>query len=511
MLEGRLSAVDAAFLYLERKEIPLNIQGVGIFDGPIPLDQFIANLESKLHLLPRYRQVVKAPPFNIGHPTWENDPDFNIRNHVHRVRLKAPGGDAELEALGGRLFGTLMDRSKPLWDIHLVDGLKNGSGAMILRVHHALADGVAGMEILKIIFDPTLEGSRAAHKPVPRTPQAARPEHSLADALSEAVYSSLENLITAEACLLGMGQALFSDRTKKGLQGLTELLPEIPASVERFPFNKPCGGERKICWTEFDFEDVKGIRTALGGTVNDVVLTVVSRATSRYIKLHGEPVAGRFLRMVCPVSVRRQDQQESLGNQITFLPVSLPLGVRDPVQNFRAVASRMEIMKSVHAADLVALAASWLGAAPPPLQAMFWAAIPQVTLPVPLLNMICTNVPGSPIPLYSAGRRLLTAYPYVPTGYELGIGTAVQSYAGKLCFGFTADAQVAPDVGRLRDFVRESFEELSRAAGLKKAPRKPRAPRKPAKPKAEAAPEAPAEPAQQPAAAPLAMGATAGG
>jgi diacylglycerol O-acyltransferase len=341
-----------------------------------------------------------------------------------------------------------------------------------------------------VVLDPTAEGSRITAKPVPYRPQAPPAERSLAEAISQAVLSSAESLIAAEACLLGMGHALFSDRTQKGLQNLTELLPEIAASVERFPFNKPCGGDRKLCWAEFDFADVQAIKTALGGTVNDLVLTVVSRGISRYVKLHGEPVAGRFLRVVCPVSVRRDDQKESLGNQITFLPVSLPLGMPDPIRNFQAVVHRMEIMKSVRAADLVALAASWLGAAPPPVQAMFWTAIPLIALPVPLLNMICTNIPGSRVPLYSAGRRMLTAYPYVPTGYELGIGTAVQSYAGKLCFGFTADAQVAPDVGRLRDFVQEAFQELCRAAGVKKTP-KPRARRQTAKPKPEEPPAAP--------------------
>jgi diacylglycerol O-acyltransferase len=490
----RLSPVDAAFLYLERKEIPLNIAGIAIFDGPIPFDQFVANIESKLDLLPRYRQIVVPPPLNIGHPAWEDDRDFDIRRHIFRIRLRAPGGDEQLEELGGRIFSQIMDRRKPLWDVHVVEGLKDGRGAIILRVHHSLADGVSGVGLIKIMLDASPHGSPPG--PKPRRHKPAPPgNHSLTDAIGEALYSTLQSLIAAEACVLNISQALFSGQGQKGIEGLAAVLPELAASSDRLPFNKPCGGERKLCWTEIDFADVKAIREKLGGKVNDVVLTIVSRAIAAYVKLHKQPVTERFVRIVCPVSVR-QDEGESLGNQISFLPVALPLDVRDPVRNLAAVSKRMEIMKGAHAADLVALLASWIAATPPPVQAMFWSAIPKIPLPFPLLNLICTNIQGSPVPLYSCGRRMLTSYPYVPTGYELGIGVAVQSYAGKLFFGFTADAQVAPDVGRLRDFLDQSFQELCRAAGVKKPPKKPRA--RKVKPEPVAEPE------------PAAMGAAAG-
>jgi diacylglycerol O-acyltransferase len=480
VLKSRLSPVDAAFLYLERKEIPLAIASIGIFDGPIPFEKFVANLEARLDLLPRYRQIAVPPPLNLGHPVWEDYPQFDIRRHVFRVRLPAPGSDAQLQELAGRILSQVMDRRKPLWDVHLVEGLTGGRGALILRVHHSLADGVAGAGILKIILDPSPEGPVPLPKPRRTRPKHTSPAtHSLADAIGEALYSTLQSLIAAEACVLSMGQVLFSERAQKGLEGLSSLLPELAASSQRLPFNKPCGGERKISWAEADFACVKAIREALGGTVNDVILTIVSRAIARYVRLHGESVEGRFARIVCPVSVR-QDGGESMGNQISFLPVALPLGVRDPARNLAAVSRRTEIMKSAHTADLVALLASWIGATPPAVQAMFWSAIPLVPLPVPLLNLICTNVPGSPVPLYSCGRRMLTSYPYVPTGYELGIGIAVQSYAGKLFFGFTADAKIVPDVDRLRQFVEDAFRQLCKAAGVKKrVPRKPRPASKP--------------------------------
>ena len=463
VLSHRLSGTDAAFLYLERKEIPLHIAAVCIFEQAIPFAEFVKAIDSKLHLLPRYRQLVVDPPFHLGYPTWEDDPRFNIRRHVFRAKVDAPGEQEQLEALAGRILTRVMDRNKPLWDAWVVEGMAGGRGAVVVRVHHALADGVAGASLMKILLDPTPHGSHAIRKPRFR-PQPPNGNHSMTSAITSAVHSSLQSMIAAEAVLMDFAQSLFDQRTQEALQKLMTLLPELAASSERFPFNKPCTGERRFCWTELPFDDVGEIRHAVGGTVNDVILTVVTRAVARYIELHGEKVKGRFLRVVCPVNVRHQDNGESLGNQISFLPVALPLDIRNPIRMLKAVSMRTEIMKNAHAAHLVGLLAAWLGAAPPPLQALFWGAIPRITLPLPLLNMICTNVPGSPTPLYAVGRKMIASYPHVPTGYELGVNCAVQSYNGKFFFGFTADSHVVPDVRRLRDLTFESFQQLRQAA-----------------------------------------------
>jgi len=488
VLSRRLSGIDAAFLYLERKEIPLNIACVALFDGPIPFGEFVARIDSKLDLIPRYRQVAVPPPWNLGYPVWENHPQFDIQRHIFRAQLEAPGGEAELEALAGRLLSQVLDRGKPLWEIHVVEGLKDGRGALIARIHHALADGVAGAALLQIMLDPTLEGSLAipkrGHKNGRRPAQAERAQPSLTEQIGGAIQSALESAVAAEEGLLSLAEGLLGDGGKAALQQLTTVLPELLQPPERFFFNKPCSGDRKFCWAEADFAQVQAIRAALGGKVNDCVLSVVVRAIARYIRRHGEKVEGRLLRVVCPVNLRGGDHGESLGNRITFLPVVLPLDVSGPVEMLHAVSSRMEIMKSVHAAELVAIAAACLGTAPAPVQELFWRGIPLVPLPVPLLNVICTNVPGSPTPLYTMGRRMVASYPHVPTGYELGVGVAVQSYDGKLFFGVTADAHVAPDAERLRDYIMTSFHELAKAAGVKPAPRpaKPRAKR--AKPRA---------------------------
>jgi len=476
-LNRRLSGVDAAFLYLERKEIPLHIAGVCIFEKALPFGELVKAIDSKLHLIPRYRQIAVDSPFHLGYPTWEDDPNFDICRHIFKARVEAPGGQAELEALASRIVTGLMDRSKPLWDIHVVEGLRDGQGALIVRVHHALADGIAGISLMKIMLDPTAAGSRAVAKPRFEPKPVADSTHSIVDALTSAVHSSLESIISMEAVLLDFARTLMEDQTKEALQKLVRILPELGASSERFVFNKPCKGARKFCWTEFPLAEAQAVREAVGGTLNDVILTAVTQAVSRYIQLHREPVAGRFLRVVCPVNVRRDDHGESLGNQITFLPVALPLGIDDPVRMLHAVSERTEIMKNSRAAHLVALLATWIGAAPPPLQALFWGTIPTLNLPMPLLNMICTNVPGSPTPLYAAGRKMIACYPHVPTGYELGVNCAIQSYAGKLCCGFTADDGVVPDVERLRDLLHTAFRDLARSAAPR-APKKRSAPRK---------------------------------
>ena len=394
-----------------------------MFDGPIPFREFVANIDSKLDLVPRYRQVAVPPPFNLGYPTWEYDPDFDIKRHIFRVRLKAPGGEAELEALASRLLSQVLDRGKPLWEIHVVDGLQDGRGALIVRIHHALADGVAGAALLRIMLDPTPEASHAV------TPAAdasggspARGAHARrADRRRHSKRPGKRSGRRGGPAQPGR-RAAQRPRQRRALQELATLLPELLQPPERFPFNKPCSGDRKFCWTEVDFSQVQAIRAALGGKVNDCILSVVVRAIARYIRLHGEKVNGRFLRVVCPVNLRGDEQGESLGNRITFLPVVLPLDVRDPVEMLRAVSTRMEIMKSVRAAELIAIGASCLGTTPAPVQELFWRGLPMVPLPLPLLNMICTNVPGSPTPLYTVGRRLLASYPHVPTGYELGAG-----------------------------------------------------------------------------------------
>ena len=474
---SRLSATDAAFLYLERKEVPLHIASVCVFDGPIPFREFVERIDAKLEMLPRYRQIPRIPQWDLEFPTWEDDPKFDVRRHIIPVTLPAPGGEAELQEFASRILSQVLERDKPLWDVHVISGLKDGRGAMIWRLHHALADGVSGAELMKLLLDPTPEFT-----PIPKTrrrkARAKAAEPPAAKGISDTINSTLGKLLNLEAGMLGFAEGLFANgkpggaadpKTKdSSLKELVGLLPEFTASIERLPFNKPCTGKRVFRWAEFPMSDVRAVREAAGGTVNDVILGVLTRALTRYVKLHGQSVVNRFVRIVCPVSLRTNPEDASMGNQISFLPVALPLDAHGPVRTLQAVTARTETLKRCGALSFVGWVTKWLSGAPPALQALFWRNIPEVILPVPLLNMICTNVMGSATPLYAAGRRMLAAYPQVPTGWDLGVGCAAHSYDGKLFFGLIADTHAAPDVDRLRDFLVLSFHELRRSAALKK-------------------------------------------
>ena len=485
---SRLSAADAAFLYLERKDFPLHIASVCIFDGPIPFKQFVACIKSKLAQVPLYRKIVVTSPWSLEFPVWREDPEFDIRRHIFQSTLDAPGGEAELEALAGRLMSQVLDRNKPLWEMHVVDGLQDGRGAIIWRVHHSLCDGVSAADLMLKILDTSAEGSLK----IRRTRKPAAPpktvEDQVVDGLSSAVTNALGSLVSLETNLLDFAQGILGAKDQGMLKGLVEILPEYAAAVERLPFNKACTGTRKFCWAEIPMADVRKIREVKGGTVNDIVLSVLARALNRYVKLHGESVVGRSVRVMCPISLRSAEQKHKEGNQISFLPRALPLDARGPVETLHAISRRTEMLKKSGAVGLMGLAAKWLATVPPPIQAVFWRNITDIILPMPLFNMICTNVPGSSAPLYAAGRRMLAAYPQVPTGYDLGVGCAVHSYDGKLFVGLTADTQAAPDVARLRDFLVLSFEELLRAATSKKKRRARKAARK--------AQEQPPEPAE---------------
>jgi diacylglycerol O-acyltransferase len=468
-----MSAVDAAFLYVERKEIPLHIASICVFDGPISFSQFVACVNSKLHLVPRYRQIPCFSSWGLDFPTWQDDPHFDIHRHIFHITLPAPGGEAELQALASKILSQLLDRTKPLWDVHLVDGLKDGHGALIFRVHHALADGIAGLELMKLLLEPTPDVPSAYPKPRYRRARSRKTEHTIGDSISSAINSTLGSLLELEGGMLRFAQNLFAQNKEIPLKDLLGLLPEFTVAIERLPFNKPCTGARQFCWTQFDLGDVKTIRDSAGGTVNDVILAVLTRALARYVKLHGQSVVGRFVRIICPVNLRQSEQANGngLGNQISFLPVALPMYARGPVRMLQAVSARTQTLKRCGALGFVGVAAKWLAAAPPPVQALFWRSIPEIILPVPVLNMICTNVVGSPTPLYAVGRKMLAAYPQVPTGYDLGVGCAVHSYNGKLFFGLIGDTHAAPDVECLRDFLTLSFKEL-RQSVVHKKPRK---------------------------------------
>ena len=463
-LSTRLSSLDAAFLNFEKKESPMHIGSVSIFEGEVPFNQFVKAMSAKLHLLPRYQQKVTPDPFGLGHPTWEFDADFDIRQHVFRVKLDAPGTEAQLIELTGRLFTPLMDRNKPLWDIYLVYGLEGKRMAMISRVHHCMVDGISGVDLLKIVLDLTPDAPPAPKAaPEPPVPPRADATRRFLDSLLGGMQEGMNRWVGFQNSLVSLAQALVTEPMHEALPGLGRLLPALAAPASLLPFNRSCSGERRVAWSTFSFAEARAIRAALKGTVNDVVLTVLSGAVTRYVEHHEQPTANRSLRVMVPVSLRREEQRGTLGNLVSLVPLEIPLDLGDPLLRFQQINSRTMAMKNARTAEGINMLGALVGLLPASVQSLIGA---MATFPLPPVNMVATNVPGPQVPLYMMGRRMIEYYPYVPVGYAVGCGCAIISYDQKLYFGLTSDVQAMPDVERLKEFLDESFVELRKAAGV---------------------------------------------
>jgi diacylglycerol O-acyltransferase / wax synthase len=456
--------MDASFLYFEKKEASMHIGSVSLFDGEIPFDNFVEMVNSKMHLLPRYQQVVRPDPFGIGHPTWEFDHTFDIKKHIFKVHIDAPGGESQLIELAGRIFTPVMDRRKPLWDIYLVYGLEGKRTAMIARVHHCMVDGVSGVDLLKIVLDISPEVPKVLPAQE-RPPQPPRPDATrrFFDTLLGSMQEGMNRVMEFQTGLMNLTQALNDEQSRKSMLETSGTFPQLASPVSLLPFNRPCSGDRKLVWSTFSFAEARAIRAALGGTVNDVVLTTLSGAVSRYVELHGQQTAGRQLRVMVPVSLRQEDQRGALGNLVSMLPVEIPLDKPDPVARFQFINSRTAAMKKGRVAEGLNLFSALMGILPAPVHAFAGAL---ATTPIPAFNMVSTNVPGPQVPLYAMGKRMIAYYPYVPVGYAVGCGCAIMSYDQNLYFGLTSDTQAMPDVEKLNEALGQSFIELRAAAGV---------------------------------------------
>jgi len=463
-----LSWGDAIFLYLEREGAPLHIASVNIFEGRIPLASCRRFIESKLPLIPRYRQRVVTAPFNIGLPTWEHDPDFDIRNHIREIKLRH-GTEAELQAAAGKLLTLRMDRRHPLWDFTLFP-LKGNRTGILARIHHCLADGIAGVGLMNFIMDPTPIQHRLPRKPRPFHAPPPKDELTLLLDGWVSTYSDLvQRLLSAQEQTVTLAQRVVAAGGRWPANEFLRLLPEIGAPTQRLRFNVICRGPQKFVWAEVPLDAIKAIKNTWGGTVNDVVLALVTSTIRRYLVAHGDSVRGRLFRMMVPVNVRNGATTRDLGNRISLLPVTIPLGMRTPRRLLAAVHRRMEFLKSAHIAEIVGVAGGLIGIVPTALQALAGPVAGQ--LPLTPFNLVCTNVPGPQFPLYLLGRKMLSWYPYVPIGGDMALNCAVLSYNGITYFGFSGDSHAVPDLKRLQKFLRVSLAEMLKAAGCPR-PRK---------------------------------------
>jgi diacylglycerol O-acyltransferase len=465
----RLSWGDSVFLNLEREGMPLNVGSVSLLEGEIPFQDCLRFVESKLPLIPRYLKRVVAPPFNIGLPSWDYDPEFDIRNHLREVTLKK-GTDGELKALAGKLFGKVMDRQRPLWDLTLVRGLKGNRTGLIVRMHHCMVDGIAGVGIVSALMDTSAVIPRLPRKKF-RVPPPRNASTSLVEGLTGSYSDFVNRILSAWSEALNMAEGSVASGGNLATEEFSQLLPELTASTERLRFNVLYRGPQKFAWAEIPLEEVKAIRHTCGTSVNDVLLALVTATIRRYSELHGDRVKGRLLRIMVPVNLRDSDSPANSGNHISLVPVTIPLDILPPKKLLAAVHRRTEFLKRAHAAELVSLVGGLIGVIPGPMQAFAGPMIGQ--LPITPFNMVCTSVPGPQFPLYLLGHKMLHWYPYVPVGGELAVNCAILSYNGMVYFGFSGDVHAAPDLGRLEKLLKQSFEELRDAAGVTAPRQKP--------------------------------------
>lgn len=465
MTFDRMSPADVSFLHVEDAVSHMHIGSVGIFEGPFPgYDEVKSMFAGKLPLVPRYRQVVKPVPLELGRPVWADDPHFNIDYHVRHTALPKPGGEVELRRLVGRLMSQQLDRTKPLWEVWVVEGLENGQWSMVSKTHHCMVDGVSGTDLLSTVMDLSPEGS----SPVPDDwhPQPApSPRRLAADAVVEMARSPYEQLrgLRAATRLPRQAFAQLKDVTQ-GMRSMASLLRATPESS----LNGPIGPHRRYEWATCSVGDIKVIRKGLGGTFNDVVLTAITRGFRDLIRSRGES-ADRVVRTMVPVSVRPRDTSGraigdgTLENKVSAMFAELPIGIEDPVERLRAISAQMDGLKESKQAIAGEALTAMSGFAPPLLFALGARAVTRA--PQRNINTVTTNVPGPQAPLYAAGRRMLASYPFVPLQGSMRVGVAIFSYDGNVYFGITGDYDTAPDIDVLGRGIEVGMAEMFGLAG----------------------------------------------
>ena len=462
-MPDRLSPLDASFLFAEDRTRAMHVGGVMTFAPPDGTDfdtaAFAALIGRRLGLVPRYRQKVREVPGHLGLPVWVDDPDFDLEYHVRRSALPRPGTDEQLRELVGRLIARRLDRSRPLWEIYLVEGLSGGRFAVVTKTHHAMVDGIASMDVGALLLDTTPEP-----RPTAADTWRPAPEPSGLELAAQALTEAWRRPRT----VLDVAARAGSDvrEVVSGLERAVTALAAVTAGRPVQPLNTAIGEQRRFGTAATTLADHRAVRAARGGTVNDVVLAVVTGALRRWMMTRGEPlVEGASVRALVPVSVRarRAGTTPATGNSISAYFVDLPVGEADPLERLERVSAAMAAHKAggqaVGATALIRLA----GLAPPTLHSLGVRLASQFSSQV--YNVLVTNVPGPPRPLYAMGARMLDMYPVVPLAGDQAVSVGITSYDGGMHYGLNADRDAMPDVDVLACALTEALAELVAAAG----------------------------------------------
>jgi diacylglycerol O-acyltransferase / wax synthase len=441
----RLTALDASFLHQEGPESHMHMGGRTIIEGPAPqLDELLDQIRRRLHLVPRYRHKLAYAALDSGRPVWVDDPSFNLSYHVRHIALPSPGDRPQLEELTARIFSQQLDRSKPLWELWLIEGLEEGRFALISKNHHALIDGIAGIDLATVLFDlspapPPVPPPARAWQPHPEPSAAAL----LASGMRAAMCAGVEVLGAALDALAHPDHALA--RARDVAEGIGEVIWAGLNPAPATPLNVPIGPHRRFVGVTCRLDDFKLVKSAFGGTVNDVVLAVVTGALRSFFISRSVRTEGVELRALVPVSVRRQDEHHQMGNKIVAMRGPLPVYIADPLLRMRFIKQAMDGLKESKQALGAEVIAGAQNFAPPNILAQ----ASRLNFSTRLFNLLVTNVPGPQFPLYVLGRRILEAYPiaFLPQRHALAI--AILSYDGQMNFGLLADFDALPDIASI--------------------------------------------------------------
>ncbi|MCG8590447.1 MAG: wax ester/triacylglycerol synthase family O-acyltransferase [Proteobacteria bacterium] len=461
----RLSAMDNSFLVYEDASPAgaMHVASTQIHeaaplrrnDGSLDIERIEEYVASRLDRIPRYRQRLLRTPLE-GHPVWVDDAAFNIRYHVRHTRLPRPGSERQLKRMVGRIFSQRLDREKPLWELWVVEGLEGDRVAVLSKVHHCMVDGVSGSELLAALLTPEPQ----------EKPDALAPWDPRAEPTRTALgVGEVSRVLRAP---LGAGAAVgrwlrdedhARHNATERLRALAGTLGDLRGATP-VPFNRPVGPHRRVDWLPMSLQGIKEVREAVGGTVNDVVLTVASGAFARFLaRDRGVDLDTVRFRVMAPVSVRTPDEQGAFGNRVSAWTVELPLAERDPVARLDAIREQTRALKESRralGAETLTQVSEWTGSA----LLSLGARLMNYGTPV---NTVVTNVPGPRLPLYLLESRLLEIHPHVPIMGTLGIGVALFSYDGTISWGFTADWDLVPDLHDLALATEASFAELRQA------------------------------------------------
>jgi diacylglycerol O-acyltransferase / wax synthase len=456
----RLTGLDSSFLHLERDGTQMHVASTTLFEGPAPpYVEFRDHIESRLDLVPRFRQKLRFVPFGMGRPVWVDDPHLNLAYHVRHTSLPEPGSEQQLRILASRIFSQQLDRSKPLWEIWLVEGLKGGRFAIVGKTHHAMVDGVSGVDITTVLFDTEKEPAEA---PKPLEQWIPEPEPNRAQLLAEALvrraFDPREVIRGVRRVLRGPRRAL-QRATEAALAAGSFAWTGIAAPTS--PFNFDVGTHRRFAWVRASLADMKYVKNQLGGTVNDVILAAVAGALGRYMRARGHTTVGLELRAMVPVSVRTDEQRGALGNQVTAMMAALPVWCEDPKRRMESVRESMGDLKQSKQAMGASLLTQLADFAPPTIAGQ--AA--RLQSRQRFFNLVVTNIPGPQFPLYLMGRRMERVFPMVPLAKNQGVCIGIMSYDGQVNFGLIGDYDGMPDLEDLAGDLEASIEELIEAAG----------------------------------------------